>query len=173
MNNDTDYKICSICNSLISNENILNIKDEDICKSCVEKMLEKERQVNPLTTLLCSFIPGVGELYLGLRKKGKFLLFTFLLSNLFMFFSWFIGFVVLEAFFWEIGEFIGISSTIIFGILDILVYVYSFFNTNMSRRYIEKGTYENDFVDNFIDKTLKNKKDNKMLEEKIIDKRLQ
>ncbi len=37
MTNSNNYKVCSMCGSLVDNDNIFNVKGNEICKTCVEK----------------------------------------------------------------------------------------------------------------------------------------
>ena len=84
MNNEINYKICDICGNLVDNNNIFNIKDKELCKSCVEKILEEKEDFSSLATFMCSLIPGFGHIYLGKKQKGIFLLTSFIIS-LFLF----------------------------------------------------------------------------------------
>lgn len=154
MTDSTNYKVCSMCGSLVDNDNMFNVKGNEICKTCVEKKLEEKVMISPLGTFICSLIPGVGQIFLGKKQKGLFLLSMFIL-NIFLFL---------------VG--ISILTTMFFPILACITYFYSLFDANISRKYIESNTY----VDSFIDKLAYNFfkcKTKKYLQEEIIDKRLQ
>ena len=56
--------------------------------------------------------------------------------------------------------------------LNFTIYLYSLFDANISRKYIENKTYIDGFIDKLAYKILKSK-NKKYLQEKIIDKRLQ
>lgn len=147
MTNDIDYKVCSICGSLVDKKNIFNFKDIELCKTCVEKKLEEKENISPLATFFCSLIPGVGQIFLGKRQKGLFLLSIFILNIL-------LSFLVISIF------------------LNFTIYLYSLFDANISRKYIENKTYIDGFIDKLAYKVFKSKNEN-YLQEKIIDKRLQ
>ena len=154
MTDSTNYKVCSMCGSLVDNDNMFNVKGNELCKTCVEKKLEEKVMISPLGTFICSLIPGVGQIFLGKKQKGLFLLSMFIL-NIFLFL---------------VG--ISILTTMFFPILACITYFYSLFDANISRKYIESNTY----VDSFIDKLAYNFfkcKTKKYLQEEIIDKRLQ
>ena len=142
---NTNYKVCDICGNLVDNNNIINIHDKELCKTCLEKRLEEKEHFSPLATFVCSLIPGIAHIYLGKKQKGIFLLTSFIIS-LFLF---------------------PITFLLIF-----IIYIYSITNANFSRKYIENNIYIEDLVDKFVYKIF-SKKNKKYLEEKIIDKRLQ
>ncbi len=169
MTNDTDYKVCSICGSLVDKNNIFNIKGNELCKTCIEKKLEEKGNISPLGTFMCSLIPGVGQIFLGKKQKGLFLLSTFILNIVLFLFGIFIYEI-----FYHFEPFYAISTLIIIfcPILDCIIYFYSLFDANLSRKYIENNTYIDGFVDKLAYKFLKSK-NKKYLQEKIIDKRLQ
>ncbi|WP_317368372.1 hypothetical protein [uncultured Tyzzerella sp.] len=167
MTNDTNYKVCSGCGSLV--DNVFNVKANELCKTCVEKKLEEKENISPLGTFMCSLIPGVGQIFLGKKQKGLFLLTSFIL-NLFLFL---LSFFLIEIFFYFYPfQFIFSLVAIICVILDCLIYLYSLFDSNISRKYIENNNYIDGFVDKLSYKFLKFK-NKKALKEKIIDKRLQ
>ncbi len=169
MDNNSDYTICNICGSLIDKNNIFNIKGEEICKTCVEKKLEQKTSISPIATFMCSLIPGVGHIFLGKKQKGIFLLSLFSL-NIFLF----IMSGILYNIFYYMVPFNMIASIciVLTPILDILIYLYSFFDANITRKYIENGMHVEGFIDKLVNKTF-NIKNKKHLENKIIDKRLQ
>ena len=171
MTNDTNYKVCSMCGNLVDENYIFNIKDNELCKSCVEKKLVQKQNFSPLATFICSLIPGVAHIYLGKKEKGLFLLNLFFISNIF------VGSIILIIFgleldYYFISEIIVLLSPIIIIPLDIMLYFYSIANANFSRKYIENDTYIDDFVDKLAYKFSRLKR-KKYLQEKVIDKRLQ
>ena len=170
MDNNTDYKVCSICGSLVDNNNIFNIKGEEICRTCVEKKLEQKQSFSPIGTFMCSLVPGLGQIFLGKKKKGIFLLGSFILS-----FFVFFGAMIMQDIFYSFFPFniIAIGISILAPVYAIVNYVYSFFDANITRRFIENDVYVDDIIDKLAEKTLKNKKGKKYIEEKVIDKRLQ
>lgn len=169
MNNDVDYKVCNMCGSLVSKENIFNIKGEEYCKTCIEKKLESKEKISPLGTFMCSLIPGVGQIFLGKKEKGIFLLSSFLLNIFLLGFCFFLFDIF---FYWYSIQNILVLCCLTFFGLDIFLYVYSLFDANISRKYIENNVYIDGFIDKLAYKFL-NKNKNIYLEEKIIDKRLQ
>lgn len=169
MTNSTNYKVCSMCGSLVDNDNIFNIKGNEICKTCVEKKLEEKGNISPLGTFMCSLIPGVGQIFLGKKQKGLFLLSMFML-NIFLFL---VGIFMCEIFYYFQPFYaISILITMFSPILACIIYFYSLFDSNISRKYIENNTYIDGFIDKLAYKILKSK-NKKYLQEKIIDKRLQ
>lgn len=169
MTNSTNYKVCSMCGSLVDNDNIFNIKGNEICKTCVEKKLEEKGNISPLGTFMCSLIPGVGQIFLGKKQKGLFLLSMFML-NIFLFL---VGIFMCEIFYYFQPFYaISILITMFSPILACIIYFYSLFDSNISRKYIENNTYIDGFIDKLSYKILKSK-NKKYLQEKIIDKRLQ
>ena len=171
MNNETNYKICDICGNLVDTNNIFNIQDKEICKSCVEKRFEQNEKFSPLATFICSLIPGLGQIYLGKKQKGIFLFLTFIMGIILSILAFTI-FNILNLSYYTITEFIGITTNIILWILTIISYLLSLFDANISRKYIENNTYKDGFIDRLSYKFIKSKK-TKYLEDKIIDKRLQ
>lgn len=169
MTDSTNYKVCSMCGSLVDNDNMFNVKGNELCKTCVEKKLEEKVMISPLGTFICSLIPGVGQIFLGKKQKGLFLLSMFML-NIFLFL---VGIFMCEIFYYFQPIYaISILTTMFFPILACITYFYSLFDANISRKYIESNTY----VDSFIDKLAYNFfkcKTKKYLQEEIIDKRLQ
>ena len=165
-----NYKVCDECGNLVDNNNILNIHGKELCKSCIEKKLEQKETFSPLTTFIYSLIPGVAHIYLGKKQKGLFLLIMFLINiPIFSMFILCYFLVIDEILFLEI---IFNTLLILLPILEIFIYLYSFFDANISRKYIENNSYIDGFIDKLYNKTF-NKKNKKYLENKIIDKRLQ
>lgn len=169
MTNDTDYKICNMCGSLVDSNSIFNIKGEELCKSCVEKKLEQKNNISTIGTFMCSLIPGVGHIFLGIKEKGLFLLSSFLINILL-----FISSMGIYEIFWRFQPFeiISVLLIILTPILDIAIYLYSFFDANITRKYIENNMYIEGYVDKLAHKVF-NRKNKKYLQEKVIDKRLQ
>ena len=170
MNNETNYKICDMCGNLVDNNNIFNIQEKEVCKTCVEKNFENKKDFSPLATFMCSLIPGIAHIYLGKKQKGLFLLNSFILNT----FATLIGIFFLNNVYIDF-----ISPLIIFlpcfvfpPILSIFTYLYSIFDANISRKYIEDNTYKDGFIDRLSYKFIKSK-DKTYLQDKIIDKRLQ
>mgnify|MGYP001851156455 CR=1 FL=1 len=169
MNNETNYKICDICGNLVDTNNIVNINENEFCKSCIERKLIKKNKFNPLTTFALSLIPGFAHIYLGKKKKGRFLLYSFIINLLFTFI------LIISIEFWDGFDllfYLYLITLLASLISPCIIYLYSLFDANFSRKYIEDNTYKEDFVDKLINKKLKSK-NKKYLEEKIIDKRLQ
>ncbi len=176
---NTNYKICDICGNLVDNNNIVNINDNEVCKSCIEKKLEQKQTFSPLATFMCSLIPGVAHIYLGKKQKGIFLLFSFISSIFLASFSFFLAFVfdmVFDVIFISIISdilvVVFLTLSILLGIVPFFIYIYSLADANISRKYIENNVYIENWVDKLAYKFF-NKKNKKCLEDKIIDKRLQ
>ncbi len=169
MNNNTDYKICNICDSLIPKENIFNIKGEEFCKTCIEKKLEQKKDISSLGTFMCSLIPGVGQIFLGKKEKGMFLLSSFLLN---IFLTGVCLFFVNIFYWFDLLQIVAILGCLGFPTLNLVIYVYSLFDANISRKYVENEIYIDGFIDKLVYKFLR-KNNKKYLEQKVIDKRLQ
>ena len=168
MSNDTDYKICGMCGSLIPKENIFNIKGEEYCKTCIEKKLE-QKNISSLGTFMCSLVPGVGQIFLGKKEKGAFLLSSFLLN---IFLTGVCLFFASVFYLSTLLEIIFLIGCVFFPTLNLVIYVYSLFDANISRKYIENDVYVDGFIDKLAYKFFK-KRNKNYLEEKVIDKRLQ
>lgn len=168
---NTNYKICDICGNLVDNNNIVNINDNEVCKSCIEKKLEQKQTFSPLATFMCSLIPGVAHIYLGKKQKGLFILYSFFIINFFIISSILvIGILGLV----NVFPFDLLFHLLVIAFLPInaIIELYSIFNANFSKKYIENNIYIEDKIDKLSYKFF-NKKNKKYLEDKIIDKRLQ
>lgn len=76
--------ICRECSQPICKECRLNIRGENICKSCVELSYQepfqeqsKEGKLAILFHFLCSLIPGAGQMQQGAMKRGVQIMLTF------------------------------------------------------------------------------------------------
>ena len=69
-------------------------------------------------------------------------------------------------------ENIFVLGCVFFPTLNLVIYVYSLFDANISRKYIENDVYVDGFIDKLAYKFFK-KRNKNYLEEKVIDKRLQ
>jgi hypothetical protein len=67
--------LCSICKTPICSECRITLRDQDYCRSCLEKQVESVKNIgfrdrSAWLAFLLSLIPGVGYMYLGLMNRG-------------------------------------------------------------------------------------------------------
>lgn len=126
---------CFECGKLICNECAVNKDNKVVCKECSQKQvsttgenkinIDKERIQNkyskgysPFGALLFSLIPGAGQMYLGLMKRGLQLMLLFIIP------------IVLANIFYSAGW---------ISIFNVIIWFYSFFDSLHIRRLINGG----------------------------------
>lgn len=133
-NGTSGVNTCSVCGDWICDECTVELDGRLFCKNCVsvkEKskdssssvIMSKSKAPSSFLTLCCAFIPGCGQMYLGLTKRGLVILSIFLACNYLDMFS--------SAFF-----FVGI-----------LTWFFGFFDTFNNKKKIDSGIEPSDDID--------------------------
>lgn len=131
---------CNVCGRWFCQDCVLEVDGRIYCKSCLKsKLLENEKkesfykkpmekQPNDFISLICSLIPGVGQMYLGFIKRGILIMLLFIaLSKSF-----------LEPF-------------------SIILWAFSLFDTFKLKNNLQKGIYIEDNIKDMVDFVKSNK----------------
>ena len=96
-------KYCKNCGAYIENEHNNNecekcgfkvLPDASFCPNCGNTIVKKTNSKSMLVTIILSiFLPGFGQIYLGLTKKGLIFLISYIISAFLILI--YIGFVLL------------------------------------------------------------------------------
>lgn len=136
---------CRECGALICEACAVELNERTICKQCIERLYKegrttsgestssrtihhtRERFVSPMLVFLFSAIPGAAHMYMGLMKRGVFIMGAFFLS------------AALTSY-----------SHGIVGMIIPIIFIMSFFDANNIRRKINRGECIEDEIEGIM-----------------------
>ncbi len=127
-------EVCAVCGKHVCPKCITNVKGRNNCYDCLSKRsdfekyinktdsapkLYERKQKNEYITFLCAFIPGIGQMYLGYKKRGFIFFILFVLCLLLRITSYF----------------------------GIIIWLFTFFDTFKLKEAVLRNTNKQDNID--------------------------